>query len=267
VAAAANGSFLPLLVFTLLLGLAIAHSPARARERLAGFFEALRDAMLVLVRWVIACAPVGVFALLLPLAAHSSSTFVGGIGFYIAVYSIGSIVLSLLLYPVVAVLGGVPLARFARAALPAQLIAFSSSSSIAALPALVEGAEGELKIPNRVAGFVVPLAVSMLKVAAPFAWTVGALFVSWFYGVPLGPRDLALISLSGVVLGFVSPGVPRGAFLMLTPLFLAVGLPAEGIGVLIALDTIPDLFVTVLNTTGNLAATVLAARGTDIALG
>jgi Na+/H+-dicarboxylate symporter len=259
IAAAANGAIVPLIIFTLLLGLAIAHSPAPARDRLVEFFAAFRDAMLTLVRWVIAVAPIGVFALLLPLAARSGAALVGGVGFYIVVYSVAQILATLVLYPVVAIFGHVPIRRFARAALPAQLIAFSSSSSIAALPALVEGAEGELGLPDRVAGFVVPLAVSMYKIAAPLSWTIGALFIAWFYGITLHVRELALIAVAGIFLTFAAPGVPRGAFLMLTPLFLAVGLPAEGIGILIAVDTIPDLFSTTFNVTGDLAAAALVA--------
>jgi len=257
IAAAANGAIVPLIIFTLLLGLAIAHSAPPARDRLVEFFAAFRDAMLTLVRWVIAVAPIGVFALLLPLAARSGATLVGGVGFYIVVYSVAQITATLVLYPVVAIFGHVPIRRFARAALPAQLIAFSSSSSIAALPALVEGAEGELGLSDRVAGFVVPLAVSMYKIAAPLSWTVGALFIAWFYGITLHVRELALIAVAGIFLTFAAPGVPRGAFLMLTPLFLAVGLPAEGIGILIAVDTIPDLFSTTFNVTGDLAAAAL----------
>jgi Na+/H+-dicarboxylate symporter len=152
------------------------------------------------------------------------------------------------------------MARFAKAALPAQLIAFSSSSSVASLPALVEGAETGLGLPANVTGFVLPLATAMFHIAGPVSWTVGALFVGWFYNVPLHAAQLATIALAAVFLGFASPGVPRGAFIMLTPLLLAVGLPAEGIGLLIAADAIPDTFSTVLNTTGDLAATALVAR-------
>jgi proton glutamate symport protein len=257
IAAAANGAIVPLIIFVFLLALAIAHSPPLARDRLVEFFAAFRDAMLVLVRWVIAVAPIGVFALLLPLAAKSGAALVGGVGFYIVVYSLGQIIATLMLYPVVAAFGGVPIRQFAKAALPAQLIAFSSSSSIAALPALVEGAERDLGLSDRVAGFVIPLATSMYKIAAPLSWTIGALFIAWFYGITLQVTQIALIAVAGVFLTFASPGVPRGAFLMLTPLFLAVGLPAEGIGILIAIDTIPDLFSTVFNATGNLAAAAL----------
>lgn len=259
VGAAAAGQMVPFVLFTLLLAAAVARSPASSRATLVAFFHALSDAMLTLVRWVIAVAPIGVFALVLPLAAHAGASLVGAIGFYIVAYSISSVFATVLLYPVVRI-AGVRVAQFARAALPAQIIAFSSSSSIAALPALVEGAEASLGIANRVAGFVLPLAVSTFKIAAPVSWTVGALFVGWFYGVPLHARELATIAFAAVFLGFASPGIPRGAFIMLAPLFTAIGLPVEGIGILIAVDAIPDTFATVLNTTGNLTATVLVAR-------
>jgi len=260
IAAAANGAIVPLIVFSLLLGLAIAHSPAASRAALVGFFKALGDALLVLVRWVIAAAPIGVFGLVLPLAAHLGAGLAGAVGFYIAVYAGASLAVVALLYPVVSVVARVPAGRFARAVLPSQLIAASSSSSMASLPALVEGAE-LLGLTSRVTGFVLPLAVSTFKIAAPVSWTVGALFVAWFYGIHLGPRELGTIAIAAVFLPFIGPGVPRGAFLMLAPLFLAIGLPAEGIGILIAIDAIPDVFSTVLNVTGDLAAAAIIQRG------
>jgi len=260
IAAAANGAMVPLILFTLLLALAIVRSPEASRATLVGFFRALGDAMLTLVRWVVALAPLGIFTLVLPLSAHAGASFAGAIGFYILAYSVGSIIATALLYPAVAIFAGVPIRRFARAALPAQLIAFSSSSSIASLPALVESAERGLGLPSRVSGFVLPLAVSMFKIAGPVSWTIGALFVGWFYGIPLGMRELGTIAFAACFLAFAAPGIPRGAFIMLTPLFLAIGLPAEGIGILIAVDALPDTFATVLNVTGDLAATAIVAR-------
>jgi Na+/H+-dicarboxylate symporter len=263
VAAAAEGAMLPLILFTLLLALAIAASGAAARDTLLGFFRALSEAMLVLVRWVVALAPIGVFALVLPLAARGGASVAGAVGFYVVAYSVASLLILVLLYPVVALAAGIPLRRFARAVLPAQLVAFASSSSIASLPALVEGAERDLGLPERVSGFVLPFAVSTFKIAAPVSWTIGALFIGWFYGIPLHAGSLATVALAAIFLAFAAPGVPRGAFLMLTPLFLAIGLPAEGIGILIAVDAIPDLFATMLNVTGDLAAATLVSRQTE----
>jgi len=260
IAAAASGAMMPLILFTLLLALAIARSPEASRQTLTRFFRALSDAMLILVRWIILAAPLGVFALVLPLAVHAGATLAGAIGFYVVAYSVASIAATLLLYPVVAIAGRIPMRHFARAALPPQLIAFSSSSSIASLPALVETAEKNLQLPERVTGFVLPLAVTTFKIAAPVAWTIGALFIGWFYGVPLPASSIATIAFAAVFLAFAGPGIPRGAFIMLTPLFLTIGLPAEGIGILIAVDAIPDVFSTVLNTTGHLVAAVLVAR-------
>jgi proton glutamate symport protein len=260
IASAANGAMVPLILFTLFLALAIVRSPDSSRATLVGFFQALGDAMLTLVRWVVMVAPIGIIALVLPLAARAGASLVGAIGFYILAYSVGSLVATALLYPAVALFGGISMRTFARAALPAQLIAFSSSSSIASLPALVESAERGLGLPSRVSGFVLPLAVSMFKIAGPVSWTIGALFVGWFYGVPLHARELATIAFAAVFLAFAAPGIPRGAFIMLTPLFLAIGLPAEGIGILIAVDALPDTLATVLNVTGDLAATAIVAR-------
>lgn len=259
IAAAANGAMVPLILFTLILAIAIARGPESTRAPLVHLARALGDAMLLIVRWVVLAAPVGVFALVLPIAAHLGGAVAGAIGAYIAAYSLGCVVVILLIYPIVAVFGGIPIGRFARAALPAQLIAFSSSSSIASLPALIESGERGLALPNRITGFVLPLAVTTFKLAAPVSWTIGALFVGWFYGVPLHARELATVAFAAVFLAFAAPGVPRGAFIMLTPLFLAIGLPAEGIGILIAVDALPDTFATVLNVTGDLAAAALVA--------
>jgi proton glutamate symport protein len=256
IAAAANGAMVPLILFTLILAIAIARGPESTRTPLVGFARALGDAMLRIVRWVVLAAPIGVFALVLPLAAHLGGAVAGAIGIYIAAYSLTSVVVILLMYPAVALFGRIPVGRFARAVLPAQLIAFSSSSSIASLPALIESGERGLGLPSSITGFVLPLAVSTFKVAAPVSWTIGALFVGWFYGIPLH----ATVAFAAVFLAFATPGVPRGAFIMLTPLFLAIGLPAEGIGILIAVDALPDTFATALNVTGDLAAAAFVSR-------
>jgi proton glutamate symport protein len=201
-----------------------------------------------------------VFALVLPLAIHSGAALVGSIGLYILVYCAACVVLLLLLYVVVTLSNRTLLRRFAKAALPAQIIAFSSSSSLAALPALFDGADRELELPRPVSGFVLPLAASTFKVATPLAWTLGALFVGWMFGEPLGIAGLATVAVVAIFLSMATPGVPRGAFITLAPVFLAVGLPVEGVGILIAIDAIPDALVTVVNTTGYLTAATIVAR-------
>lgn len=258
--AAATGNMVSLIVFTVLLALAIARLPRETRDPLVRFFAALGEAMLVLVGWVIALAPIAVFALVLPLAAQAGAALVGAVGFYIAAFAATCAAATLMFYAVARVAGGRAFREFARAVLPTQLIGISCSSSVASLPAMVKSAEA-LSVPARVSGFVLPLAVSVFKPAAPVAWIVGALFIGEFYGVPVGARSLTIVALASVFLSFAAPGVPRGAFLLLTPLFTAIGLPAAGIGVLIAVDLIPDMSATVVNVTGDVAAATLVARG------
>jgi Na+/H+-dicarboxylate symporter len=258
ISAAASGSMLQLVLFTLLLAAALSQVKPASREPVLAFFAGLAEAMLVLVRWIILLAPVGVFALVLPLAARAGAELVGAIGFYIAIYSLACIVAILLLWPLAALPSGIPVGRYARALLPSQLIAFSSSSSIATLPSLVRSAE-ELEIPADATGFVLPLAASVFKVAAPVSWAAGALFVARLYGVSLGFSGLLAVAFAAVFLSFGVPGIPRGAFIFLAPLFAALGLPVEGIGILIAVDAIPDTFATALNVSGHLAATALVA--------
>jgi proton glutamate symport protein len=260
ISAAATGSMLQLVLFTLLFAAALSQVKPAGRGPVLAFFSGVAGAMLLLVRWIILLAPIGVFALVLPLAARAGKGLVGAIGFYIVTYSLACVIAILLLWPVAAMGGRIAAGRYARALLPSQLIAFSSSSSIATLPSLVRSAE-QLEIPAAVTGFVLPLAASVFKVAAPVSWAAGALFIGRLYGVPLGFSGLLAVAFAAVFLSFGVPGIPRGAFILLTPLFAALGLPAAGIGILIAVDAIPDTFATALNVSGHLAVTALVARG------
>lgn len=257
--AAASGNMVSLIVFVFLVALATSRSSEEVREPLVSFFRSLGAVMLRLVGWIIALAPIAIFCLVVPLAAQSGPSLVGAVGFYIASFAIGSAMVVGLLYLLVRVLGGMPIGRFARAVLPTQLIGMSCSSSIVSLPAMVTSA-GRMGIAPTVSGFVLPLAVSVFKPAAGVAWVTGALFVGRVYGIPLDARALGIIAAAAIFLSFAAPGAPRGAFLLLTPLFVAIGLPPEGIGVLIAVDLLPDMCATVVNVTADVAATAIVAR-------
>jgi Na+/H+-dicarboxylate symporter len=163
------------------------------------------------------------------------------------------------MYPVASMLGRVPLARLTRSMAPAQAVALGTSSSLASLPALVEGGRA-LGLSQTATGFVLPLSVSTFKVATPIYWLVGTLFLAKLYGVTLGATAIVTVALTGAALSLTIPGVPQGAMLMLAPLLVTYGIPADGVGLLIAVDTIPDLFGTLTNVTGDLvAATVVNA--------
>lgn len=263
---ASDGAMLPLIVFTLLFALAARHIDARLRQSLVDVFAAIAGAMRAIVDWVIIAAPVGVFALVLAMAARVGISLASAMVYYVLAYSAAVVLFALLMYPVAAVAGGIPLPRFTRAVLPAQTVAVSSSSSLASLPALFEGAR-TLSLPPAVTGFVLPLSVSVFKVATPIAWLIGTLFLAKLYGVALGTGTIVLIALTSVALSLTIPGVPQGAMLMLATVITSfgIGVPAAGTALLIGADTIPDLFATMANVTGDLVAgTIVARRRVDV---
>jgi Na+/H+-dicarboxylate symporter len=165
------------------------------------------------------------------------------------------------LYPVAAWVGGVPLGKFARAALPAQGIAFSSRSSLASIPAMLDGVNTTLGLPKVIGSFFIPLAASMFRVGSAVMLPVGALFIARLYGVELGVPQYVAIALTSVITSFSVPGVPGGSIIVMVPVLAAAGIPVEGIGILLGVDTIPDMFRTTTNVNGHLTASVILARG------
>jgi Na+/H+-dicarboxylate symporter len=228
---------------------------------LVRFFQGVSETMLVLVRWIIALAPIGVFALMLPFAARMGASAVGALGYFVLVICTLLFVQMVALYPVAVLAGGVPLRRFAFATFPAQAVAFSSRSSLASLPALIEGAKDGLRLPPEIAGFVLPLAVSTFKITAPITWLAGALFIARLYGIALHLPEIVRIAAVSVILSFSSPGIPNGSLVLVAPVYASLGLPVEGIGILIALDVFPDIFKTLSNVTADMAVATILARG------
>ncbi len=258
--AAADGAMLPLVVFALALGAAASRIAPEQRLVLIAFFRGLADAMLVLVGWVIALGPIGVFALAAGLAAKIGIDAVGVIAWYIVILTSVIIVVTLLLYATAVLFGGVRLAPFARAVAPGQAVAFSARSSLAALPALVEGARTKLTLPPVITSFVLPLAVSTLRVSTPIMWSITLPFLARLYGVDLGYTQLIVLVIIGILLSFSIPGLPSASLFLMAPFLSGLGIPAEALGIVIAADAIPDLFKGVLNVTGHMASAVIVGR-------
>ena len=205
-----------------------------------------------------ALSPYGVFALGLGLAMRVGIGIVGALGYYVIVSSVTIFVFTLALYVVVAVGAGISPRRFARAAAPAQVVALSTHSSLASLPAMIEGAEVRLGLSQTATGFVLPLALAVFKYSSPIWFVVVTYFVGRLYDVAIDPSRVVPIVLMAVVTSFAVGGVPSGAAVMVAPVLLAAGLPPEAMGLLIAVDPIPNAFRTVANVTGMLAVTALA---------
>jgi Na+/H+-dicarboxylate symporter len=264
VKAAADGAMLPLIVFSVAFGIAVTRLDPARRAALVPVLEAIQEASLTLVRWVLQFAPLGVFGLAVPLAAKLGVSAVGALATYVGVVSVLSIVLILLLYPVAAGLGRLSLIAFARAALPPQAMAFSGRSSLAAMPAMITATRDTLRLPPQIPGFLVPLLTSTFRVGAGIGQTVAVVFVAHLYGVALTPAQLATVAITTVVSSFSVPGIPGGTIVGMIPVLMAAGVPVEGAGILLGVDTIPDMFRTTANVTGDMAAAVVLGRGETV---
>lgn len=260
--AAASGAMLPLVVFALLFGFAAARIPVAQREPLLGFFEAVAETMFVLVRWVLVVAPAGVFVLALGVGQRGGVGAASALGYYLLLMSGLCILVTVLMYPLVLLRGGVSLRGFARAAAPAQVVAFSTQSSLATLPAMLERAQSNLQVPTRVAAIVLPLAVSLFRITSPIVNLSIIVFVAHVYGVPLDAARLAGGVLVAIVTSLAVVGVPGQSNLFVTtvPISLAMGVPVDLLPLLLAVEVIPDLFRTVGNVTADLAVTTLVAH-------
>jgi proton glutamate symport protein len=167
-----------------------------------------------------------------------------------------------LFYPVSAILGGVSLGRFARGVAPAQMVAVSTRSSLASLPALIEGGKDHLGFPPATTGFVLPLSSAVFKMSTMTAEPVRYLFLAHLFGLTLSLPQTATFLLTLAILSFSGVGVPRGGSGFDTlPAYMAAGIPIEGLVLVVAVDTIPDVAKTIINVTGQMAVATLASRG------
>ena len=266
VKAAADGALLPLIIFTLMFGLALLTLPAERKVPVIAFFQGLGDAALTVVRWVLQLAPLGVFALALPLATRMGASAAGALAaFVVTVIGITVSFAVVVLYPLAAVVGRVPLGEFARAIFAAQAVAFSSRSSLAALPAMIESARSRLGLPPEISGFFLPLAASTYRVAGALAQPTAVLFIARLYGVELTATQLMTVVLTVVPTTFSVPGIPAGSIIVMVPILIGAGLPAEGIGVLLGIDAITDMFRTATNVTGDMVGAVVLGRRDRVA--
>jgi proton glutamate symport protein len=256
--AAADGAIVPLIVFTVAFAFGASRIRRELRDPLVLVFRSVDASITVLLHWIVGLAPIGVFALGLGLAMRVGVGIVGALAFYIVVSSAALLVFTALLYVVVWVGAGVSPRDFARAAAPAQVVAFGTHSSMASFPAMLEAAETRLGLSQTATGFVLPLALAVFKYSGPIWFIVVTFFVGRLYGIAIEPAGAVTIVVASVATSFAVGAVPSGAALVVAPVLVAAGLPVEAMGLLLAVDPIPNGFRTVANVTGMLAVSVLA---------
>ena len=260
--AAAQSAMLPLVVFALFFGFALSRIEAARRELVVAFFQAVADAMIVTVRWVLWAAPVGVFALILAVCARAGMHMIGALGIYVLVECTLYLIVTLLMLAVARLWGGERLRRYALAIAPAQIVAASTQSSLAALPAMLESTVQRLGYPQRIAGLVLPMAVSLFRLTSPVQYVTSACFIAWALNIDLGPAQLIAGAALAIVISLGSVGLPGQVSFMATnlPVVQAMGVPVGPLALMLAVDTLPDAIATLGNVTADITAVSIVNR-------
>ncbi|WP_018974358.1 dicarboxylate/amino acid:cation symporter [Rudaea cellulosilytica] len=259
--AAAQSAMLPLVVFALFFGFAVSRIEAARRELLVTFFQAIADAMIVTVRWVLEAAPFGVFALILAVCARAGMHMIGALGVYVLVESTLYVMATLLMLLVAWLWGGESLRRYVPALVPAQIVAASTQSSLAALPAMLESAQ-RLGYPQRIAALVLPMAVSLCRLTSPVQYIASSCFIAWALGIDLGPAQLIAGAALAVVISLGAVSLPGQVSFLATnmPVAQAMGVPVGPLALMLAVDALPDAIGTAGNVTADITAVSVVTR-------
>ncbi|WP_231889724.1 dicarboxylate/amino acid:cation symporter [Erythrobacter neustonensis] len=263
VAAAAETAMLPLTLFFVMFAVAITRLPQEQGERLLGFFHALGNAMLLIIGWVLAAAPVGVFALAYGVGVQSGGGAFAALGHYVLSVSAMGTFIFMLAYAIAIALGRTG-GRFASAMLPAQAVALSTQSSLASLPAMLDSA-GRLGLRPSTAEFVLPLAVVIFRATSAAMNLAVVYYIAALAGVevPLTVAIAGILIASVISLSAVSLPGSISFVVSIGPIALAMGVPVEPLALLVAVEMLPDLMRTLGNVTMNVAVTSAVDRSAD----
>lgn len=262
--AAASDNFIQLIIFVTVFAFALMRLPDGPRRLLSDFFSAVTDTMLIIINWVLALAPIGVTALAFVVGARAGSSALGALLHYVIIVSAVGTVVWLAAYPMAVFGAKIPLGLFTRAVLPSQAVAISTRSSLASLPAMLKATQ-KLGVPAATSEVVLPLSVALFRATGPVMNFAVALYVAHWYGVELGPAQLAagVAAAAITTMGAVSLPGQVSFYTSIAPIGLALGVPVEPLGLLVAVETLPDIMRTLGNVTWDVAATATVSARTD----
>ena len=261
IAAAAEGRLLPLLVFTVLFAAAATTLEAGKRERLIELAEAAGEALIRLVNWVLWIAPLGVFGLAAPVAVESGLAVLGTLAVYILAIIAGLVVfVGAVYFPAVRFLGKMDIRPFVEGTAAGTMVGFGATSSMAALPVLLESAEDDLELSPEVSGLVLSLGASINRAGSALFQGAAVVFLAHLYDVPLPPSVVVAVLIAVFLASMTVAPIPSASIFTLAPALAAAGVPTAGLGLLLGIDRIPDMFRAGVNQVGHMSAAVVVER-------
>jgi DAACS family dicarboxylate/amino acid:cation (Na+ or H+) symporter len=266
VKAMAGGDMLAVMFFSLCFGIGLTVTRTPSAERLREVLTGVYEVTMWLIGFVIRLAPIGVAALLFTLTARLGGAILRELGAYVAVVLAGLLIHQVVVYSLsVRLLGGMSPRQFFSRIRLAMLTAFSTASSNATLPTSIAVAENELHLPPHIARFVLTIGSTANQNGTALFEGVTVLFLAQFYGVALDFGQQLLVVFVCILGGIGTAGVPAGSIPVVILILGLVGVPAEGIGMILGVDRLLDMCRTTLNVTGDLAAAVVVARSEETA--
>ncbi len=258
---AAHGEILPLIFFCLLFGIALTMLPQKVRDPQLRFWEGLFAAMMKITEWVILFLPLGIFGMVGRIVAESGfSAFPPLARYFLTVLAALIIHATVILPLLMRILGRLPAHRHARAMAPALMTAFSTRSSSATLPLTIECIEQRAGVSNRVSSFVLPLGATINMDGTALYECVAALFIAQAYGVTLGPLDQVLVVVTALLASIGAAGIPAAGLVMISIILETVGLPLEGVALILAVDPVLDMCRTCVNVWSDSCGAAVIAR-------
>ncbi len=253
----AKADMLPIIVFALFLGIGITYAGKKG-DPLLHFFDSLAEVSYKVIGMVMALAPYGVFALLVPVVAANGPKVLLPLLSVIAVVFAASVFHAIVVYSgLVSILAKMSPMKFFKGMSEAMLIAFTTCSSAAALPVNMKNTQEELGVSSEISSFVLPLGATINMDGTAIYQGVCALFIANVYGIDLTSGQIIMIIVSGTLASIGTAGVPGAGMIMLALVLQTVGLPLEGIALVAGIDRVLDMIRTCLNITGDGAASVI----------
>ena len=269
--ATSNRNMLQIVFVAILMGIGLIQIPEKKSKPVLAIFEGLNDVIIKLVDIIMLMAPIGVFSLIAQTINKVAGNDLGqvlellsALGFYMLTVIIGLVVHASLTYNgILKIYSSMPLSFFYRGIAPAQLLAFSTSSSGATLPVTMERCEDELGVSEEVSSFVLPLGATVNMDGTALYQSVAAVFIAQTLGMELTLVDQLTIVLTAVLASIGSAAVPGAGVIMLVIVLEAIGVPSAGIALILGVDRILDMMRTVVNVTGDASVAVAVASTED----
>jgi len=261
-AAASNNLVLPVMVFALLFGIGLVMARSPATDQLQHAIQGLFEVMMKLINLVIKLAPIAIACLMFNLAALFGWDLLVRLAAFVGVAVAAMAIHMFIVYPLcILLLGGRnPLAFFAQVREP-MVVAFSTASSNATLPVSLRAAETELKLPRKIARFVLTVGATANQNGTALFEGVTVLFLAQFFGIDLTLTQQVIVMLVCILGGIGTAGVPAGSLPVIAMILVMVGVPPEGIGLILGVDRFLDMCRTTLNVTGDLVIATIVSRG------